>query len=314
MEDRNLILALEEPEQNLEPINQRLVARSMLFASTSSAAQTLVSTHSPAILSTRPLEDLHLVRDDGGHSRIYPLSAASPADHRFFERHARTGLMDGLYADAVLLVEGPTERGGLPPLWATAFPDHGLEEHRIELVDCESIDRMAPYVRFYRAVDIPVVALCDCDEDKVARRAEILGASPSLLIHWGQMVDWEGLLASHADVTSVAGSLDILVVELGGWDQWQAGLRDTARNAHPDPGHLETCTSIATLVHGYPEAQRRDVISALLRGGQPAFKSARDHRTIGEALPDVPLPLVGTMLMVHEVAGGNPFITGEFAH
>jgi uncharacterized protein (TIGR02186 family) len=54
----NLILAVEEPEQNLEPINQRLVARRMLFDPTSSAAQVLVSTHSSAIVSTRPLDEV----------------------------------------------------------------------------------------------------------------------------------------------------------------------------------------------------------------------------------------------------------------
>jgi len=38
----NLIVAIEEPEQNLEPINQRLIARSVLFSSESGAAQTIV--------------------------------------------------------------------------------------------------------------------------------------------------------------------------------------------------------------------------------------------------------------------------------
>lgn len=312
--DSNLILALEEPEQNLEPINQRLVARNMLFADSSSAAQTLVSTHSPAVLSTRPLQDLHLVRDDEGHAAVRPLSTASPADHRLFERYARTGLVDGLYADAVLLVEGPTERGGLPPFWSKAFPVHGMEEHRVEIVDCESIDRMAPYVRFFRAVAIPVVALCDCDVDKADQRADILNASPNLLVHWGQWVDWEGVLGAHADIAALAGVLDALLVDLGGWGQWGAGLRDTARVAHGDPGQLGASTSVRTLVGAYPEAQRRAVLTALLRGGQPAFKSARDHRFIAEALPDVPKPMIGTMLMIHEVAARNPFIPTEFAH
>ena len=314
LNESNLILAIEEPEQNLEPINQRLVARNMLFADSSSAAQTIISTHSPAVVSTRSLEDLHLVRDDNGHASLLPLSGASPADHRFFERHARTGLIDGLYADAVLLVEGPTERGGLPPLWTKAFPTHGMEDHRVEIVDCESIDRMAPYVRFFRAAGIPVVALCDCDANKADRRAEILAASPNLMVHWGKWIDWEGVLGAHADVSALADALDMLLIDLGEWAQWGPGLCDTARNTHPDPGHLGTCTSITGLVAGFPDEQQRAVLTALLRGTQPAFKTARDHRYIAEAIPSVPSPMIGTMLMVHEVAACNPFIPAEFAH
>ena len=286
----------------------------MLFADTSSAAQTLVSTHSAAIVSTRPLEELHLVRDDDGHATVRSLSTASPADHRFFERHARSGLVDGLYADAVLLIEGPTERGGLPPFWSRAFPVHGMDEHRVELVDCESIDRMAPYVRFFRAIGIPVVALCDCDVDKADTRADILATAPNLLVHWGRWVDWEGVIGAHADTAVLAAALDELLVDLDGWAHWGASLRDTARHAHSDPGHLGASTSVSTLVAGYPDAQRRTVLTALLRGTQPAFKTARDHRLIAEALPDVPRPMIGTMLMIHEVAAHNPFIPGEYAH
>ena len=83
---------------------------------------------------------------------------------------------------------------------------------------------------------------------------------------------------------------------------------------HADPGHLDTCTSIATLVSGYPDALQRDVLTAVLRGTQPAFKTARDHRMIAEALSDVPLPIVATMLMAREVALLNPHIPAEFAH
>jgi predicted ATPase len=41
----NLILAVEEPEQNLEPVNQRLVTRSLLMAAETGAAQVILTTH-----------------------------------------------------------------------------------------------------------------------------------------------------------------------------------------------------------------------------------------------------------------------------
>ena len=105
-----------------------------------------------------------------------------------------------------------------------------MEEHRIEIVDCESIDRMAPYVRFFHGLGIPVVALCDCDPDKQDKRADILAAGPTLLVHWGQWVDWEGVLGAHASIADLTGALDALLVDLGGWAPWAAGLRESARS------------------------------------------------------------------------------------
>src|SRR5258708_6633431 len=45
----NLILAVEEPEQNLEPVNQRLVAPSIVMTAETCAAQAILSTHSPHV-------------------------------------------------------------------------------------------------------------------------------------------------------------------------------------------------------------------------------------------------------------------------
>src|SRR6185312_1862672 len=148
----NLILAVEEPEQNLEPINQRLVSRSLLFSAGSGAAQTLISTHSAAVAGTVPLADLHLARGYKNGPDLKALRSAVPSEHKFFELHSRSALVDGLYASAVLLVEGPTERGGLPVLWAKHRGGNGLDEHRIEVIDCESVDKMPSFVRFFRAL------------------------------------------------------------------------------------------------------------------------------------------------------------------
>jgi putative ATP-dependent endonuclease of OLD family len=155
--DENLMLAVEEPEQNLEPINQRLVTRSLL-STHAGAAQLLLSTHSPDVAGSVPLEALHLVREFADGPDVRSLRGVSPAEHKFFERHARGAIVDGLYADAVLLVEGPTERGALPVFWSSHRPGRGLDEERIELIDCEGINKMPPYVRFFRALDIPVAA------------------------------------------------------------------------------------------------------------------------------------------------------------
>ena len=299
----NLILAVEEPEQNLEPINQRLVSRSLL-STHADAAQLLLSTHSADVTGSVPLEAVHLVRDFPGGPDVRPLRGVAPAEHKFFERHARGAIVDGLYADAVLLVEGPTERGALPVLWAAHRPGHGLDEERIELVDCESIDSMPPYVRFFRALDIPVAALCDSDKPTACQR--ITDAGPDLMVRWDTHRDWEGVLATEASVEAVARALEDCRASLGDWADHEHGLRNCIRSAAGDAGHLASAQDIWALLAGYQQAGQRAALAALLRGGSGLdFKSTIYARQIAQALPDVPRTVAAMIELMHRFVAGD---------
>jgi putative ATP-dependent endonuclease of OLD family len=201
----NLILALEEPEQNLEPVAQRLVTRSLLFAPEAGAAQVLLTTHSAEVAGTVPLAQIHLARDADAPG-LKALRDAEPAEHKFFELHSRSALIDGLYALVVVLAEGPTERGAFPVLWAAHRPGDGLDEHRIELVDCESIDKMPSFIRFFRALGIPVVAVADADRPE--KLAKVAAAKPDVLVSWRTHSDWEGVLAGEADTIELAAGIN----------------------------------------------------------------------------------------------------------
>jgi putative ATP-dependent endonuclease of OLD family len=299
----NLILAVEEPEQNLEPINQRLVTRSLL-STHAGAAQLLLSTHSPDVAGSVPLEALHLVREFAGGPDVRSLRGVSPAEHKFFERHARGAIVDGLYADAVLLVEGPTERGALPVFWAAHRPGQGLDEERIELVDCESIDNMPPYARFFRALDIPVAALCDSDKPKACQK--ITAANPDLMVRWQKHDDWEGVLAAEASVGVVAGALEECRSTLGDWAEHEHDLRNCVRSTAGDAGHLAAAQDVWALLQGYAEAEQRTALVALLRGGSGLdFKSTIYARQIAQALPDVPATVVAMIELVHRFVAGE---------
>ena len=306
--EENLILAVEEPEQNLEPINQRLVTRSLL-STHAGAAQLVLSTHSPDVAGSVPLEALHLVRDFAGGPDVRSLGGVSRAEHKFFERHARGAIVDGLYADAVLLVEGPTERGALPVLWAAHRPGQGLDEERIELVDCESINKMPPYVRFFRALDIPVVALCDSDEPKVCER--IADAKPDLMVRWRTHVDWEGVVAAEASVEAVAGALEECRATLGDWTEHEHDLRNCVRSAAGEATHLAGAQGIPALLDGYNESDQRAALLALLRGRSGLdFKSTIYARQIAQALPDVPATVVAMIELVHRFVAGDAQVCG----
>jgi predicted ATP-dependent endonuclease of OLD family len=122
-----------------------------------------------------PLAQLHLARENESGPGLKALREAAPAEHKFFELHARASLIDGLYASVVVLGEGPTERGAFPVLWASHRPGDGLDEHRIELVDCESIDKMPSFVRFFKELGIPVIAVADADQPQ--KLAKVAGHS-----------------------------------------------------------------------------------------------------------------------------------------
>lgn len=305
MRQSNLILAVEEPEQNLEPINQRLIARSLLFAADNGAAQTIVSTHSPAVASAVPLANIDLVREIDDRPQVKSLREVQPAEHKFYERHARGAVIDGLYANAVLLVEGPTDTGALLALWAKAFPQKGLDERRVEIIDCESLDKIPPFVRFFSALGIPVAVICDCDQDAEQKRQDVLDAGAGLLIHWQTHSDIEGLLASEAEVAPLAAAMEEIRAEVGDWSQHRSSMIEAAKTSAGDHPGLKAANDIPGLIAGYDEPAKRATLAAILRDGRPSFKSARDHRVICEALPAAPTTAITAMQKVHAYFDGG---------
>jgi putative ATP-dependent endonuclease of OLD family len=311
--ESNLILGIEEPEQNLEPINQRLIARSVLFSADSSAAQTIVSTHSPATASTVPLKDVQLVREFASGPDVKALRDVQPAEHKFYERHARGSIIDGLYANAVLLVEGPTELGALPALWTKAFPGAGLDERRIELIDCESVEKITPFVRFFAALEIPVAVICDCDADKRRQRQEILDAGAGVMVNWSTHTDIEGVIAAEGDVSALAAAIEEVRAEVGAWEEHRAALSELARRAAGDHEELQRASDIPSLIAPFAEGGQRAVLVEVLRGKQPSFKSARDYRLICQALPAAPPTIVKAIGIVHGFLDGDKDATREHA-
>jgi len=299
----NLILALEEPEQNLEPVGQRLVTRSLLLAEEAGAAQVLLTTHSAEVAGTFPLAQIHLARDADA-PELKALRHAEPSEHKFFELHSRSALIDGLYASVVVLAEGPTERGALPALWAAHRPGDGLDEHRIELVDCESIDKMPSFVRFFKALGIPVIAVADTDRpEKLAR---VAAANPDVLLGWKTHKDWEGVLAAEANIIELATAIETCRASLGEWEEHADQLRGCLIDHLGEASHLAEATDVHTLIAGYEESHARSALVHLLRGNSGLdFKSTIYSRTICTALTVLPPTATRMIDHVHWFIGGD---------
>ena len=188
--------------------------------------------------------------------------------------------------------------------WAAHRPGQGLDEERIELVDCESIDSMPPYVRFFRALGIPVAVLCDSDKPKACQK--ITAANPDLMVRWHKHRDWEGVLAAEASVESVARALDDCRATLGDWSEHEHDLRNCIRSTAGDASHVASAGDIWGLLAGYPEAEQRAAVAALLRGSSGLdFKSTIYARQIAQALPDVPATVAAMIELVHRFVAGD---------
>jgi putative ATP-dependent endonuclease of OLD family len=305
----NLILALEEPEQNLEPVGQRLVTRSLLLAENAGAAQVLLSTHSAEVAGSVPLADIHLARDAEMGPTLKALRDALPAEHKFFELHARAALVAGLYASVVVLTEGATERGAFPALWASHRPGDGIDEHRIELVDCESIDKMPSFARFFRELEIPVIAVVDTDKPEAL--AKVLAAQPNVTLSWRTHTDWEGVLAGEADISELAAGIETCRETLGTWEEHAGQIRSAIIEHVGHSDHLADAIGLPALITGYAEEDARRALACLLRGKAGLdFKSPLYARIICATLVVLPPTATAMIDHVHRFAAGDESAAG----
>jgi hypothetical protein len=131
------------------------------------------------------------VREFNDGPEVRPLRDVQPAEHKFYERHARGAMIDGLYANAVLLVEGPTELGALL-IAAEADIDAlttAMEELRAELAPWDQHQAtLVEYVRrgvgdhdhLAAAVNIPgLINPLEETQQRAAVAAVLRGKNPS---------------------------------------------------------------------------------------------------------------------------------------
>ncbi len=159
-----LIVAVEEPELSLHPHAQRY----LLGALQDAATQLIVSTHSPTVAQSFKLEALALVRRDRGAvqiKRMPSLGGKATAFHKQIARHAPGVLADAYFSEAVLLVEGPTDRAALSEfsrVCAAEHPAAGLDRMVLSIIDVGGISgnvNLADALR--EGLGIPVGALVD---------------------------------------------------------------------------------------------------------------------------------------------------------
>jgi len=206
----NLILAFEEPEQNLEPYYQRLLVKKLLKPATRNF-QIFMTSYSPEVIKSFSFANMFLVQNQGMRHDLLKISQEerTTLEWRKFlnhlERRNKKEVISGILARFVLLVEGETERGGLPVF--SQLSSRGLDDVGVELIWCEGIGGIPKYAEYFKSLNIPVIALCDKNEKK--QRHEI-APKVDLTVIWA---NYEEALLTSPELSSPSKFAEICCSE-----------------------------------------------------------------------------------------------------
>jgi len=194
----NLILAFEEPEQNLEPYYQRLLVKKLLKPA-SKNFQILMTSYSAEVIKSFNLANIFLVQNQGTKHELLKISQQenTTLEWRKFlnrlERRNKEEVIGGILARFVLLVEGEAEKGGL--LVFSQLSRRGLDDVGVELIWCEGIGEIPKYVEYFKRLNIPIIALCDKDENIIStEQRNAIAQKADLIVLWANYE--EALLTS----------------------------------------------------------------------------------------------------------------------
>jgi predicted ATP-dependent endonuclease of OLD family len=181
------ILYIEEPEQNLEPqLQRRLISNLRETCS----GQLFVTTHSTDVVKKFSFDEMFIVSTNS----IVPIpnvSRINPSLWKRYEKFEKTEIIDGLFSNAVLIVEGASEYGAFPIF--SDLIEYGFDYSGVKLICAEGKPNMQFFAKFYADCGKKVICLLDNDSDISITIKDIKRESPSAYIIL-QNVDYEETL------------------------------------------------------------------------------------------------------------------------
>ncbi len=211
------VTLVEEPEAHLHP----QAASELPHLLTSIRGQVVASTHSSQVVTASDPRAIRLLREDGGSLAVVDLGPApsnAPGTPRPFRPSHHTEEMEKLkrlaerpfgeilFASAIVVGDGATERGFLPPVLRHAL---GAKAHGVCVIDPESMATQAAraVAKFANAVGVPWFIFADSDPAGVAAVEALAttGTSPATVI-------WVGKPDSAA-AKGVSGAIEAMIVD-----------------------------------------------------------------------------------------------------
>jgi putative ATP-dependent endonuclease of OLD family len=160
------VVLIDEPEMYLHPQAQRYFHALLVEMADSGQAQVIYSTHSPVFAEAHRYESLRLFRR-GADGRTTVAAAdeaartALESDRTKLLAHYDASRSEALFADGVLLVEGPGDQ-----LAAREIAKHvpvDLDAENLSVISCGGKTAIPYHARLCRSVGIPVCVLYDDD-------------------------------------------------------------------------------------------------------------------------------------------------------
>jgi putative ATP-dependent endonuclease of the OLD family len=172
-----IMLALEEPEAHLHPLAQKWLS-SRLFEMSAEGLPIVITTHSAHFINLLELEGLVVLRKRGGATEGVQLTVNELVEHcvslgaradratperilQFYQDNATPSVLEGFFAKAIVLVEGPTEALALP----IYFERLGFNTDRegLAVISVDGKGNLAKWRRLFTAYEIPVYIIFDND-------------------------------------------------------------------------------------------------------------------------------------------------------
>lgn len=164
------LLLIEEPEAHLHPQLQARVLEMLSVRGTKDGIQILLSTHSPNIAASAPVENLILVCK----GKTFPLrkneTKLDESDYNYLSRFLDVTKANLFFARGVLIVEGPAEELLLPALAEAC--GRSFTANGISVVNVGSVG-LFRYARIFQSLagaHVPIPVACVTDRDIVPDR------------------------------------------------------------------------------------------------------------------------------------------------
>jgi putative ATP-dependent endonuclease of the OLD family len=161
------LLLIEEPEAHLHPQLQARVLEMLSTRAVNDGIQIVLSTHSPNIAASAPVENVILVCK----GKTFPLRKSETklddSDYRYLSRFLDVTKANLFFARGVLIVEGPAEELLLPALAEAC--GRSFTANGISVVNVGSVG-LFRYARIFQSLtgtDVPIPVACVTDRDIV---------------------------------------------------------------------------------------------------------------------------------------------------
>lgn len=172
----SLVVCIEEPEIYQHPVRARSLARILAEFSAQPQAQVMIATHSPYFVSPSQFDSIRRFRI--GERNTIPSMAsiqqvsersdvATDAVRKIVQKRLPTTFSEGFFADAVVLVEGDTDRAVLECLAERL--EAPLDERGVSLLELGGKSGLRIPHAIFTSLEIPVYIIADGDADGATR-------------------------------------------------------------------------------------------------------------------------------------------------